>query len=74
MSDAVDLANDEAQIFLEKALGNIPKYTGGVSAITCEECGYTIPEARRLAVPGTLNCADCQSLFEERSKHIWGGY
>ena len=74
MSDAADLANDAAQHFLDNALENRPRLVGGVSATECQECGYSIPEARRLAVLGTCICAECQTLHEERSKHIWGGY
>lgn len=34
------------------------------SAIVCSECGDTIPEARRLALPGVQTCVDCQTLLE----------
>lgn len=40
---------------------------GDVSAEECRECGLAIPEARRVAVPGTQHCAECASLiFEAR--------
>ncbi len=34
------------------------------SAEECEECGDTIPKARRLAIPGVQMCVECQSRSE----------
>lgn len=74
MSDFADLANDAAQLFLDNALLNRPSLVGGVSALQCSDCGYSIPEARRAAVPGTTTCVDCAQMHAERTQHIWGGY
>jgi RNA polymerase-binding transcription factor DksA len=36
------------------------------SAEDCVECGESIPEARRLAVPGVQLCIYCKSKSEQR--------
>ena len=36
------------------------------SLAECEECGVTIPEARREAVPGVRRCVECQGSAESR--------
>lgn len=36
----------------------------GESVAECEECGASIPEARRRAVPGVTRCVDCQGAAE----------
>jgi phage/conjugal plasmid C-4 type zinc finger TraR family protein len=33
----------------------------GESLLACEECGESIPEARRRALPGVRTCVPCQS-------------
>lgn len=35
-----------------------------VSASECLDCGLAIPEARRVAVPGTQHCVECALLIE----------
>ena len=40
----------------------------GESLHQCEECGATIPEARRAAVPGVRHCIDCQQEAEARGQ------
>lgn len=37
----------------------------GESAAHCEECGNTIPEARRTALPGVQHCIACQEALEK---------
>ena len=39
------------------------------SAEECEECGDTIPEARRTLLPGVQLCVICQSR-QERNRNI----
>lgn len=39
-----------------------------VSATECIECGYPIPEARRVNMPGVQTCVDCQQEFEDRER------
>jgi phage/conjugal plasmid C-4 type zinc finger TraR family protein len=33
----------------------------GPGSVTCLDCGNTIPEARRKALPGVVRCVECQS-------------
>jgi phage/conjugal plasmid C-4 type zinc finger TraR family protein len=37
----------------------------GESLTHCEECGTSIPEARRKAMPGVRHCVKCQSELEK---------
>lgn len=65
MSDPVDLAQarEEEQrtaALAEQALRAAQVRGTGESAICCDGCGATIPEARRLALPGVRLCVDCQ--------------
>jgi len=38
----------------------------GESKIHCEECGKTIPEERRTAMPGCRMCISCQTESEKQ--------
>jgi len=38
----------------------------GESAEYCEDCGEDIPERRRLALPGTRTCVQCQSARDAK--------
>lgn len=38
----------------------------GDSALVCAECEMEIPEKRRLAMPGTQLCIECQRLRERK--------
>jgi len=38
------------------------------SARECEECGDSIPEARRTAVKGVQLCAPCQEALEQTNR------
>ena len=40
----------------------------GESAEYCDECGNTIPEARRAAVLGVQHCIGCQTELEQEAK------
>lgn len=42
----------------------------GESAEICEECGETIPEARRLALPGVRLCISCQNELDKKTLRI----
>ena len=57
MSDICDDADILIEQRREQALAQIPRYTG-ISAKECE-CGETIPEGRRLAIPGVQLCVGC---------------
>ncbi|EJD6509922.1 DksA/TraR family C4-type zinc finger protein [Providencia rettgeri] len=45
----------------------------GESAEICEECGETIPEARRLALPGVRLCISCQNELDKKNA-TYSGY
>ncbi|MCL1075655.1 DksA/TraR family C4-type zinc finger protein [Shewanella dokdonensis] len=55
---------------LARVRGELPK---GESLTECEECGETIPEARRLAIPGVRLCVSCQAL-EDKRRQSFAGY
>ncbi len=42
----------------------------GESLTHCEECGISIPEARRKAMPGVRYCVKCQSELEKGQKTV----
>ena len=58
MSDICDQADDVIEETRNRALAQIPRYTG-ISATECVECGEEIPEGRREAVKGVKLCAPC---------------
>ena len=65
MSDSIDLAQarEEEQrtaALADQALRAAQVRGSGESALYCDECGVTIPEARRVALPGVRLCVDCQ--------------
>ena len=35
----------------------------------CEDCGETIPAARRLALPGSRTCVACQTVRDRAVRH-----
>lgn len=57
MVDIADLADEAIEEARNRALANIPRYTG-ISATECD-CGEEIPEGRRLAIPGVRLCVGC---------------
>ena len=63
MTDEADNAEALEQDMREQAERQIKRYTG-VSAHECEGCGETIPEPRRVALPGVRICVDCQREIE----------
>lgn len=66
-----DAVNEQINSTIEDAVararGEIPR---GESLTECEECGETIPEARRKAMPGVRLCVSCQQV---RSPARWRG-
>lgn len=66
MSDPVDLAQEReeeqrAAALADQALRAAQVRGSGESAVCCDGCGVTIPEARRVALPGVRLCVDCQT-------------
>ena len=45
----------------------------GESLKECEECGESIPQARRKAIPGVRLCVKCQQEKDEQNA-IFSGY
>jgi phage/conjugal plasmid C-4 type zinc finger TraR family protein len=44
----------------------------GPSAVDCDECGETIPEARRAAIAGVRLCIACQDKADKEIRHFSG--
>ncbi|MEW4466340.1 DksA/TraR family C4-type zinc finger protein [Parasphingorhabdus sp. JC815] len=53
-----DQIDDTVSDAVKRARADMPS---GDAAKYCVECGEEIPEARRLALPGTRTCFACQS-------------
>ena len=47
---------------VNRARKNLPQ---GKSATHCDQCGESIPEARRKALPGVRLCLTCQSRLDD---------
>lgn len=67
--DEADIANDYAQTELDRrikaARGVINRSATVADSLTdCKECGATIPDMRRAAIPGCSLCVDCQGSLE----------
>ena len=61
VQDQIDASVEDA---VERARSRLPK---GESAKNCRECGTSIPEPRRQAIPGVRLCVACQ---EEADREI----
>ena len=59
VQDQIDATIEDA---VERARGQLPR---GESLEHCEECDATIPEARRVAVPGVRLCVRCQEAHDK---------
>ena len=68
MANEVDIANDYADQFLERALAARSQAAEqvGAGSLECEDCDAVIPQARREALPFCSTCVDCQSVRELR--------
>ncbi|QEY23520.1 MULTISPECIES: TraR/DksA family transcriptional regulator [Neisseriaceae] len=65
MTDIIDKAAENEAVFLAEALYKARRFeTVDASTYECEDCGDTIPEARRQAVRGCTRCVLCQEYFE----------
>ena len=63
VQEQIDASIDDA---VKRSRSNLPN---GESQRYCEECGVTIPEARRQAIQGVKLCVKCQeSVDEEQSE------
>lgn len=67
VQDQIDSTIDDA---VARARRGLPK---GESLHECEECGTTIPEARRKAIPGVRLCVECQQK-KDLKNDAFSGY
>ncbi len=44
----------------------------GPSATHCHECGASIPQERRAALPGVRLCVACQEAVDKEAQHFSG--
>ncbi|MCP2041054.1 phage/conjugal plasmid C-4 type zinc finger TraR family protein [Neisseria sp. HSC-16F19] len=58
----IDASLDDALAFVRQHLPS------GDSAHECAECGDTIPEARRQALPGVQLCVACQEILDKQQQ------
>ena len=54
---------------VNRARSQLPQ---GESAFECDECGTTIPEARRKAIPGVRLCVSCQETSDQEQAAFTG--
>jgi phage/conjugal plasmid C-4 type zinc finger TraR family protein len=66
VQEQIDATIEDA---IKRAKDQLPK---GDSLRSCEECGESIPEARRQAVPGVRLCIGCQTDLDEEQKAFAG--
>ena len=66
MTDIIDIANDQAEYFLQVALDRRQRPTSAISAQFCEDCGEPIPLLRQQTIQGCATCVSCQGLRERR--------
>jgi phage/conjugal plasmid C-4 type zinc finger TraR family protein len=66
VQDQIDATVEDA---VSRARDQLPK---GASLTHCDECGASIPEARRKAVPGVRLCITCQSELDKAAKAVSG--
>lgn len=64
VQDQIDASVAEA---VQRARSELHK---GESATECEECGSSIPEPRRLAVPGVRLCITCQEEYDSHQESV----
>ncbi|MEW6670212.1 MAG: TraR/DksA C4-type zinc finger protein [Thermodesulfobacteriota bacterium] len=64
LMDEADLGNESAAFHLRLNLAGATARPAGPGSGVCIDCGETIPEARRLAVPGCIRCRECQAEAE----------
>lgn len=66
MTDVIDIANDQAEYFLQVALDRRPRPTSAISAQFCEDCDEPIPLLRQQTIQGCATCVSYQGLRERR--------
>jgi len=66
VQDQIDASVEDA---VERARSRLPR---GESAKSCRECGASIPEARRKAIPGVRLCVACQEQNDRQNRAAAG--
>lgn len=61
VQDQIDATVEDA---VERARGQLPR---GESLLHCEECDRSIPEGRRVAIPGVRLCIACQAEQDKQA-------
>jgi phage/conjugal plasmid C-4 type zinc finger TraR family protein len=64
-----DQIDDTVKDGVRRAKSRLPQ---GPSATHCHDCGESIPEARRLALPGVRLCIACQEKADAEVRHFAG--
>lgn len=67
VQDQIDASLEDE---VKRARSRLPQ---GESALECDECGSTIPQARRQAIPGVRVCVPCQEKIDQ-DRAIFAGY
>ena len=67
VQDQIDASIEDA---VNRVRSHLPQ---GESLSECEECGASIPDARRKAVPGVRLCVACQEA-EDQAQAAVAGY
>jgi phage/conjugal plasmid C-4 type zinc finger TraR family protein len=67
VQDQIDASVEDA---IKQAQSRLRAAGPGLSQ--CEECSATIPEARRLAVPGVRLCVACQAELDKEQQFHTG--
>jgi len=72
MADRADIADEIIQNRIEGHLAahRLPTAIRGAMDIDCEDCGCEIPAPRRAAAPWATTCIECQSIREEKRRHV----
>jgi phage/conjugal plasmid C-4 type zinc finger TraR family protein len=68
-AEIIDQASEREEQFREQAIAAHRINHGAVSATHCVDCGESIPDLRRVNVPGCKRCASCQQDEELRMKN-----
>ena len=66
VQEQIDASIEDA---VQRARSRLPR---GESRRECRECGATIPEARRQAVPGVRFCVSCQEAADTQQAAVAG--
>ena len=66
VQDQIDATVEDA---VKRVRSELPR---GESLSNCEECGKSIPQARREAVSGVRLCVACQSEHDAEAKTVSG--